>query len=88
MDRLTSMLQLNRKENERGEQMSKTSSEVKNRWNEKTYKRLSLFLRKEEDKEYIEYLETRRAETGESLADIIKAALDLLMAQGSVKEWE
>lgn len=88
MDRLTSMLQLNRKENERGEQMSKTSSEVKNRWNEKTYKRLSLFLRKEEDKEYIEYLENRRAETGESLADIIKAALDLLMAQGSVKEWQ
>lgn len=88
MDRLTSMLQLNRKENERGEQMSKTSSEVKNRWNEKTYKRLSLFLRKEEDKEYIEYLETRRAETGESLADIIKEALDLLMAQGSVKEWK
>ena len=88
MDRLTSMLQLYRKENERSEQMSKTSSEVKNRWNEKTYKRLSLFLRKEEDKEYIEYLENRRAETGESLADIIKAALDLLMAQGSVKEWE
>lgn len=88
MDRLTSMLQLYRKENERSEQMSKTSSEVKNRWNEKTYKRLSLFLRKEEDKEYIEYLENRRAETGESIAEIIKAALDLLMAQGSVKEWE
>ncbi len=88
MDRLTSVLQLNRKENERSEQMGKTSSEVKNRWNEKTYKRLSLFLRKEEDKEYIDYLENRRAETGESLAEIIKEALDLLMAQGSVKEWQ
>lgn len=68
--------------------MGKTSSEVKQRWNEKTYRRLTLYLRKEDDKEYIEYLDKRRSETGESLAEIIKEALDLLMAEGSVNKWK
>ena len=68
--------------------MGKTSSEVKQRWNEKTYRRLTLYLRKEDDKEYIDYLDKRRSETGESLAEIIKEALDLLMAEGSVNKWK
>jgi hypothetical protein len=59
--------------------MGKTSSEVKQRWNEKTYRRLTLYLRKEDDKEYIDYLDKRRSETGESLADIVKEGLDELM---------
>lgn len=84
---LTSMLQLNRKENERGEQMSKTSSEVKNRWDAKTYKKYTLLIRKDEDKVYIDYIDERRKD-GESLAEIIKEALDLLMAEGSVNKWK
>jgi hypothetical protein len=59
--------------------MGRTSSEVKQRWNEKTYRRLTLYLRKEDDKEYIDYLDKRRSETGESLADIVKEGLDELM---------
>jgi len=68
--------------------MGKTSSEVKNRWMAKVYKRYTLYLRKEDDKEYIDYLDKRRTETGESLAEIIKEALDLLMAEGSVQNWK
>jgi hypothetical protein len=59
--------------------MGRTSSEVKNRWMAKVYKRYTLYLRKEDDKEYIAYLDKRRSETGESLADIVKEGLDELM---------
>lgn len=58
--------------------MGKTSSEVKQRWNAKTYKRYSLLIRKDEDKAYIDYIDKRRAE-GYSLADIVKEGLDELM---------
>lgn len=68
--------------------MGKASSAAKQRWKEKTYRNFTLFLRKEDDKEYIDYLDKRRSETGESLADIIKEALDLLMAEGSVNKWK
>lgn len=68
--------------------MGRTSAEVKNRYAAKTYLRLNLLLRLEDDKEYIEYLDKRRSETGESLAEIIKEALDLLMAEGSVNKWK
>jgi hypothetical protein len=68
--------------------MGKTSSEVKQRWNEKTYRRLTLYLRKEEDKAYIDYLDKRRSESDDSLAVIVKEALDLLMAEGSVQNWK
>ena len=65
--------------------MGKTSSEVKNRWNAKTYARYSLYLRKEDDKEYIDYLNKRRAETGESLAEIVKEGLDAIMDKQNYK---
>jgi hypothetical protein len=58
--------------------MGKTSSEVKNRWNEKAYRKYNLFLRKEDDKAFIDYIDKRRAE-GYSLADIVKEGLDELM---------
>ena len=67
--------------------MSKTSSEVKNRWDAKTYKKYTLLIRKDEDKVYIDYIDERRKD-GESLAEIIKEALDLLMAEGSVNKWK
>ena len=66
--------------------MGKTSSEVKNRWDAKTYKKYTLLIRKDEDKVYIDYIDERRKD-GESLAEIIKEALDLLMAEGSVNKW-
>lgn len=68
--------------------MGKASTSAKHAWNAKTYRRLQLYLRKEDDKEYIDYLDKRRSETGESLAEIIKEALDLLMAEGSVNKWK
>ncbi len=67
--------------------MGKTSSEVKNRWDAKTYKKYTLLIRKDEDKVYIDYIDERRKD-GESLAEIIKEALDLLMAEGSVNKWK
>ena len=65
--------------------MGKTSSEVKQRWKDKTYKRMTLYLRKEDDKEYVDYLNKRRAETGESLADIVKEGLDAIMDKQNYK---
>ena len=56
--------------------MGKTSSEVKNRWDKKTYKRYYLLIRYE-DQEYIDYIEKRRKE-GDSLADIVKEGIDSL----------
>ena len=38
--------------------IGKTSSEVKNRWNAKTYKRYQISLRKDEDSEIIEFVES------------------------------
>ena len=67
--------------------MGKTSSEVKNRWDAKTYKKYTLLIRKDEDKVYIDYIDERRKD-GESLAEIVKEALDLLMAEGSVNKWK
>lgn len=60
--------------------MSKTSSEVKNRWKAKTYKGYTLYLRKDDDKEYIDFISERR-EQGETLAEIVKEGLDYLMKE-------
>lgn len=43
-----------------------TSSEVKNRWNAKTYKRFQVSLRKDEDAELIKAVERLRDEFGPS----------------------
>lgn len=64
--------------------MGKTSSEVKNRWDAKTYQRYYLLIRKEEDQKYIDYINERRA-AGESLADIIKEGLDAIMDKQNYK---
>lgn len=64
--------------------MGRASTEAKRRWNDKTYRRFNLFLRKEEDKDYIEYL-TKRKNEGESLADIIKEGLDAIMDKQNYK---
>lgn len=60
--------------------MGRASTQAKRRWNDKTYKRLSLYLRKEEDKAYLEYIQKRR-DKGDSLAEIVKEGLDYLMKE-------
>ena len=59
--------------------MGKTSTEVKNRWKAKNYRTYQLLLRIEDDKKYIDFIDKRRERTGDSLADIIREALDKLM---------
>lgn len=48
-----------------------TSSEVKARFNKKTYQQYTFSLKKKEDAEYIEYIENERAK-GYSTPEIIK----------------
>lgn len=54
---------------------TKTSTEVKNRWNAKTYKRYTLSLRYDDDDEVIEYLERHRTPDGKGVTNLIRAAL-------------
>ena len=54
---------------------TKTSTEVKNRWNAKTYKRYTLSLRHDDDGVIIEYLERHRTPDGKGITDLIKTAL-------------
>ena len=56
-----------------------TSSEVKNRYDAKTYKTLTVKLRKDEDAAMIEWLEQHRDQYG--ITDIFRAGLEALMKQ-------
>ena len=56
--------------------MSKTSTEVKARYNEKTYKQYTFSLRKDTDIEIIDYIESQKAQ-GLSAADIIRQLYSL-----------
>ena len=57
--------------------MGKTSSEVKNRWKAKTYKVYQVNLRKDEDKELIDWIEKNREKYG--ISDIFRAGVETLM---------
>lgn len=57
--------------------MGKTSSEVKERWKAKTYRRYSVNLRKDEDKELIDWIEKNREKYG--ISDIFRAGVETLM---------
>ena len=56
--------------------MSKPTSKVKNRWNAKTYKRYTIFLRYDTDAEIIEALD--KAKEDEGLTAYIKRAITTL----------
>lgn len=56
--------------------MGKTSSEVKNRWNAKTYKRYTLSLRREEDAELISYID-EQATKGLKVSELVRESLEL-----------
>ena len=57
--------------------MGKTSSEVKQRWNEKTYRRHGAYLRKDEDSSLIEWIEKNKDKY--SVSDIFRAGVETLM---------
>ena len=57
--------------------MGKTSSEVKERWKAKTYRRYSVNLRKDEDKDLIDWIEKNREKYG--ISDIFRAGVEALM---------
>lgn len=59
---------------------TKTSTEVKNRWNAKTYKRYTLSLRKESDEKYITFIEQAKSEDI-GVTELFKRGLDLLMKE-------
>ena len=58
-----------------------TSSEVKNRWNAKTYKRYTVLLRKDEDADVIDFTEWYK-ETHDSITDIFRAGAEKLKNEG------
>ena len=57
-----------------------TSTEVKSRWNAKTYNRYSVNLRKDEDKRIIDYIEQEK-ENGKSPTETIKEAISAIIGE-------
>ena len=56
--------------------IGKTSSEVKNRWNRENYKRYTISLRKSEDKDLIEFVESHKDSIG--ITDIFRAGVEVI----------
>lgn len=57
-----------------------TSTEVKNRWNAKTYKRYTVNLRQDEDADLIQFVEQNREKL--SITDIFRAGVEQLKTEG------
>ena len=57
-----------------------TSTEVKNRWNAKTYKRYQVSLRKEEDADLIQYVESINGRIG--TRDIFRIGIETIKKEG------
>lgn len=62
--------------------VSYTSSEVKNRWNAKTYKRFQVNFRVDTDKEIIDYIEAHKERFGTT--EIFRAAMEALIRTGGI----
>lgn len=62
--------------------VSYTSSEVKNRWNAKTYKRFQVNFRVDTDKEIIDYIEANKDRFGTT--EIFRAAMETLIRNGGI----
>lgn len=58
-----------------------TSTEVKQRWENANYNRYVVRLRKDNDKEAIEYIE-RRKMNGAQTSEIFREAIELLVDKG------
>ena len=53
--------------------MGKTSSEVKNRWNRKTYKQYTISLRHDTDEDIIELLDEAKEDIG--VTELVRRAI-------------
>lgn len=57
-----------------------TSTEVKNRWNAKTYKRYQVSLRKDEDSDLIQFVESLNGRIG--TRDIFRIGIETIKKEG------
>ena len=62
--------------------MGKTSSEIKNRWNAKTYKRYTVNLRKDEDADLIKFVEREKQKDEKIISRIFRAGAEKLKNEG------
>ena len=62
--------------------IGKTSSEIKNRWNAKTYKRYTVNLRKDEDAELIKFVEQEKQKDEKIISRIFRAGAEKLKNEG------
>ncbi len=58
----------------------KTSTEVKNRWNEKTYKRIMVSLRRDDDADLLAWFAENRQKYGPT--EIFRAGIETLKREG------
>ena len=62
--------------------IGKTSSEIKNRWNAKTYKRYTVSLRKDEDANLIKFVEQEKQKDEKIISRIFRAGAEKLKNEG------
>ena len=62
--------------------VSYTSSEVKQRWENKTYKKFLVRFREDADKEIIDYIEANKERFGTT--EIFRAAMEELIKNGGI----
>lgn len=62
--------------------IGKTSSEIKNRWNAKTYKRYTVSLRKDEDADLIKFVEQEKQKDEKIISRIFRAGAEKLKNEG------
>ena len=62
--------------------IGKTSSEIKNRWNAKTYKRYTVNLRKDEDADLIKFLEQEKQKDEKIISRIFRTGAEKLKNEG------
>ena len=60
--------------------IGKTSSEVKTRWESKTYRKYLVRLREDEDRELIEFIEQNKGTYGTT--EIFRAGLEKVKSEG------
>ena len=62
--------------------VSYTSSEVKQRWENKAYKKFLVRFREDADKEIIDYIEANKERFGTT--EIFRAAMEMLIENGGI----
>ena len=62
--------------------VSYTSSEVKQRWENKAYKKFLVRFREDADKEIIDYIEANKERFGTT--EIFRAAMEMLINNGGI----